>query len=355
MNVQRILAILLKDLREAGRDGRIILLLLLPIGMAVFYNETLSDDDELPTAEVAVVDAQDLGLGGTLRAAAGKSVKVTVRPARDARSARTLVAAEDVDFAVVVVPTRRQEPVRAQVLVAADAAPEAQAVIALVPDALTRAAGRSPASQTEVRSVAAADRKPVDSLQSRTVTVVMMVVLLVVFVAMMVVPIQMAEEIETGTLGALRLAATGLEILAAKAVAGLIYAFAGVGLIVVLTQLAVSDPLLFFGATLALTVSLVGFGLMMGLQWPNSTAINTYAGFLTVPLLGLAAAALFVDSGVVGTILDLLPFTQATKLLANGLSPESPFDAGLAAWAVIVVWAVLGYVLLTRSASQREI
>ena len=95
---------------------------------------------------------------------------------------------------------------------------------------------------------------------------------------MMVVPIQTAEELETGTFGALRLAATGPEILAAKALAGYVYGAAGVGLTVVLTGLDVHDPLLFFGAAFALIVSLVGFGLLLGLLVPNANAINTYAG-----------------------------------------------------------------------------
>lgn len=354
-HVRRILAILRKDLRDAMRDGRIVLLLAMPIGIAVVYNATLPDDRELPTAEVAVVDPGHLGAAAALRAAAGKSVKVRLRHTRDGSSARRLVAATDIDFAVVVAPAQRQGPTRADVLVSEDATPEAQSVIALVPDALTRAAGRSPTAQAQVQVVAATDRKPIDALQSRTVTVVLMVALLVVFVAMMVVPIQMAEEIETGTLGALRLAATGTEVLLAKALAGLIYGLAGVGLIVALAQLDVPHPLLFFGATLALAVSLVGFGLMMGLLWPNSSAINTYAGFLTVPFIGVAFAALFVDSGIGATILAVLPFAQATKLLADGLSAQTPFNAGLGSWAVILAWAVIGYALLARIASRREI
>ena len=170
--------------------------------------------------------------------------------------------------------------------------------------------------------VAATHRKPADRLESRELTVLVMIVLLLVFVAMIVVPIQIAEEIETGTLGALRLAAPGAEILAAKALAGFLYGLAGVGLTVLLTQIHVHNPLQLFAAAFALSASLVGFGLMMGLLWPNSAAINTYAGFLALPLIGLAAAALFIDPGVFATILNLLPFPQATKLLADGLSPH---------------------------------
>ncbi|MEA2184294.1 MAG: type transport system permease protein [Solirubrobacteraceae bacterium] len=355
VNLRRILAILVKDLRDTGRDGRIIVVLLLPIGMAVFYNSTFADPKELPTTEVAIVDSGGHGVARELRAAAGKSVKVHLRQTRDAASARRLVAANDVDFAVVVAPTAREGSAPAEVLVAEDASPTAQSVIALVPDALTRAAGHEPPAQTQVRAVAAAGSQPYGIEEPRAVTVLFVIVLHLVFVAMMVVPIQTAEELETGTFGALRLAASGPEILAAKALAGFIYGLGGVGLIVVLTNLDVHDPALFFGAAFGLIASLVAFGLLMGLLWPNSNSINTYASFLLVPLVGLAGAVLFVQSGVLLTILDILPFSQATKLLADGLSAQTPFHAGVGSWAVVAAWSLVGYVILARIASRREI
>jgi hypothetical protein len=171
----------------------------------------------------------------------------------------------------------------------------------------------------------------------------------------MVVPIQTAEELETGTFGALRLAATGPEILAAKALAGFVYGLGGIGVTVLLTKLDVADPLLFFGAAFALIVSLVGFGILMGLLLPNSNAINTYGAFMLFPFVGLAGAVFFVESGIIMTILDVLPFTQAARLLGDALSTETPFDAGLASWAVIAAWAVLGYVVLARIATRREL
>jgi hypothetical protein len=62
-----------------------------------------------------------------------------------------------------------------------------------------------------------------------------------------------------------------------------------------------------------------------------------------------------VDSGTFAPILDILPFSQAVRLLANGLSPQAPFDAGPAAWLVIAAWALLGHAILVRLASRREI
>jgi hypothetical protein len=355
VNLRRILAIIVKDLRDAGRDGRIMVLLLLPIGFAVFYNATIDDKDTLPTTKVAIVEPADGGVARELRQSAGKSVKVEVKQARDAAAARELVAEDEAAFAVIVAPAQSPGPSRAQVLVSQDASPTAQSVVALVPDALTRAAGKEPAAQTQIRSIPPVDQKPYQVIDQRALTVLIMILLLVAFVAMMVVPIQTAEELETGTFGALRLAATGPEILAAKAAAGFIYGLVGVAVTVAITSLDVHNPLLFFGATLALVVSLVGFGLLMGLLIPNSNAINSYGAFFLMPLLGLAVAVFFVGSGVFMTILDLLPFSQAAKLLGDGLSAETPFDTGMIAWLVIAVWAVLGYVILARIATRREI
>lgn len=353
MSLRRILAILLKDLRDAGRDGRILVLLALPIGMAVFYNATIDDDDTLPETKVAVVERAGGTLARELRSATDKSVKLRVQAARSPESARRLVAEGDVALAVVARPNAATPS--ALVLVSQDASPTAQAVVALVPDAVARAAGATPAARTLVQPVMATDRKPYEIVDQRALAVLIVIVLLVAFVAMMVVPMQTAEELETGTYGALRLAASGPEILAAKAIAGYLYGLGGVAVTVGLTKLDVHDPLLFFGATLAFTVSLVGFGLLLGLLVPNSNAINSYGAFLLFPLVGLAGAVFFVDSGAFETVLDLLPFSQATKLLGDGVAAETPFDTGFVSWLVIGVWALAGYAILARISSRREL
>lgn len=209
--------------------------------------------------------------------------------------------------------------------------------------------------QTQVQAVASDDPEPSDLIEPTALNVLFAIVFLAAFVAMMVVPIQTAEEFETGTFGALRLAATAPEILSAKALAGYVFAAGGAALMVVLTGVEIHDPLLFFGSALALIVSLVGFGLLMGLLVPNSNTINTYAAFFLTPLVGVSLAVFFVDSGIFAVILDVLPFSQAAKLLANGISPQAPFDAGVTAWLVIAAWAVAGYAVLAWVAPRREI
>ena len=354
MSLRRILVIVRKDLRDAFRDGRVLVLLALPIGLAVFYNATLPDDDELPTTTVAVVEPAGGALADELRRSAGKSVALEIRRPPDAAAARRLVARDDAEFAVVA-PDAAAEPASATIFVGEDASPEAHSVVALAGDALARAAGREPVARPQLRVVRSAQLDPADVIEQGSLSVLFMIVMLVGFVAMMVVPIQMAEEFETGTFGALRLAATGPEILLAKALLGCVYAAAGVALTVALTNLEVHDPPKFFGAAIALVVSLVSFGLLLGLLVANSNAINTYGGFLLFPLVGLGIAAFFVDSGVLGAILDVLPFSQAARLLGDGQVAQAPYGAGAVAWAVIAGWALAGYVILARIAARREL
>lgn len=343
MNLRRILAIMDKDLRDAMRDGRVLVLLLLPIGMALFYNATVDDEDKLPTQDVALVG--DAAVGQALERAAGDSVDVSIRRAADAADARELVDDDAVDLGIVVNAADDVD-----VLVPDDADPTTQALVALVPIA----AGQKPSSGVNVQRVAPSDPLPADVIGARTVTVLISIVLLATFIALMVVPIQTAEEVETGTFGALRLAATGPEILAAKGLAGALYSAIGVILIVVLTSIGVEEPVPFVLAAVAMVASLVGFGMLFGLAVANATTINTYGGVALIPFVGLAVAVFFVDSGVLKTILDVLPFSQATRLMGDAVSGASPFDAGAVSWAVVLAWALAGYGLLMRFARTRE-
>jgi ABC-2 type transport system permease protein len=355
---RRVLAILVKDLVDAGRDGRIATLLILPVLLAVFYNATTEDEDELPETTIVVVDPGRTGLADTLRERASRSVQVTVRSAPDARAARRVVDADDAAFALVAEgPARGEAPARARILLPENASPTAQAVVALVPDAVAAAADRPPGAQVAVERlpVAASDRRPVDLLDQRVILIVVCIVTLLGFVSLLVVPMQTAEEIGTGTYGALRLAATGPEILAAKALSGLLYALVGTLAIVLITGVSPDSPLAFYGAAVALAISMVGFGMLIGMVSGNPTQINTYGAFLVLPVIGLATAVLVVDSGLFATILDVLPFSQGARLLFDGISAEEPFGAGAVAWLVLVGWTVLGFAVLARVAGRREL
>jgi len=356
VNFSRVLAILVKDLTDAMRDGRIIILLVLPIGLAVFWNATASDPDERPESTVAVVDEGRIGLAAALREAAADSVELETIAAADERAARRMVDAEDAASAVLAPAPVEGEPARARILLPENATPTAQSVVALVPAALGAAAGRPPSTEVSVQPLPtpASDQRAIDVLDTGTSFIVVGIVTLVTFVALLVVPMQTAEEIGTGTFGALRLAATGPEILAAKALSGLLFALLGTALTLLITQTAPDDAIPFYLAGLGLTVSLVGFGLLLGLASGNANQINTYGGFLIMPVLVIVFATLIVDSGPLLVLLDVLPFSQGARLMFDAVGPEDPFGAGLVAWLVLAAWCVVGFAVLTRVVVRRE-
>ena len=102
----------------------------------------------------------------------------------------------------------------------------------------------------------------------------------------------------------------------------------GAAITVALTGLPVDSLPQLAAATAALIVTLVGFGLLLGLLVRNAGALNAYGGLLVFPVLGAAGAAFAVDSGIIHTVLDLLPFSQSVRLLADGVSPRPVFDTG---------------------------
>jgi len=242
-------------------------------------------------------------------------------------------------------------------MVPEDASAATQTVAGVVPDAVAALAKRPPASQVRVEKVPIdrAQQTPAQIIEPRILIIAASIVMLAGFVALLIVPIQTAEELETGTFGALRLAATGPEILTAKALGGLIYGLVGTAIIVGIIRPELPRPALFAVATLLLVLSMVGFGMVLGLVTRNANAINSFGAFLVFPLVGIAMAVMFVTSGIFATVLDFLPLSQAMKLLVNGLAPEEPFEISFVPWLVIVAWAVLGFGVLARYASRREV
>jgi hypothetical protein len=357
MNWRRIYAILDKDIRDAFRDGRVGLLLLMPILFAVAFNAITPEEGELPSVSVAVVAPAGSDLAQQLRRTASRTAELETRPAASAEQAKRLIEDDEADLAVVAQDAAGDGPARAQVLLPEGASTAAQSVVSIVAGAVAAAADRPPPSQVQVVGyrVDPATQKPADVLEQRQVTIGILIAILAGMVALVVVPIQTAEEFETGTFGALRLAASGTEIFAAKVLAGVLYGALSLVITVRLTDLEPHALLEFYAAGLGLIVSLVGFGVLLGLLSRNATAINTYGTILLFPVIGAAMAVLFVDSGPVKVLLDVLPFSQAARLLFDAMSPARPFDAGLVAWAVIVAWAIAGFVLLARISTRREV
>jgi len=353
---RRTRAILLKDLRDALRDGRLVIVLLLPLAVAAYFAATTDDKQARPTTSAVIVDPDGLGVAEQLTSLAERGVRVRTETVEDAVEARRIVDADRAAFALVVTAGQTGDaPVRAQVLLPVNATPTTRGVVALAPDAVARAAGREPAAVVRTRALpVSAEGAPAQVVDRRSLMIVVSIIMLTAFVALMLVPIQTAEELEVGTFGALRLAATGPEILAAKALSGILYGVSGLLIITGMTGLRPLDWTTYVAAAVLLLISMVGFGLLLGLTLGNSNQVNTYGGFLVVPVVFIAVAVLLVDDGIAAVLLDLIPFSAATELLLDSVTPGRPFDTGVLSWLVLLAWTAAAYAVLTRVAARRD-
>jgi ABC-2 type transport system permease protein len=102
------------------------------------------------------------------------------------------------------------------------------------------------------------------------------------------------------------------------------------------------------------SVTLIGFGLLLGGLFRNANQVNTWSGLFLMPVIGPAFAVGYPLPDPVNLGLAVLPTSQATKLAINAFSGETLFAQQWLAVLVIVVWGVVAYGLLFWRLSRRE-
>lgn len=358
MSAARIWAIFAKDAVDALRDARILVALVVPIGLAIFYGQVFDDDVTRLQATVAV--AGETALADSL-AVSDASAEVQVRRV-PASEARRLVAEDEVDLGLVV-PAGFDGSVRAGrspelgVLLDGDGVSGAAGLVqARLDGALQALAGQRPAAVLRPELVAAGDDGSVfDRITLSRFFVVGSVAMLISFIAFLVVPVILSEEIERKTLDALLLAARPSEILLAKALVGLLYTALAVPLTLLLTGLAPEDPARFVLGAAGLAVSLIGFGLLFALALGNANRVNTWSGVaviaVTIPVF-LVGAPL---SRLVTLAVAATPTGAGTRLMVDGMEGEALLGSSAASVAVLLAWAAVGYLVLVRALSRREL
>lgn len=193
-----------------------------------------------------------------------------------------------------------------------------------------------------------------DGAALAVVLTIFSVVMLACFIAFLVVPVLLVEEIELGTLDALQLVARTSEIILAKLAVGISYCTIALGLTLALSEVHVHSWSAFIAATALMSVALAGFGLMFGLALGDSSRVNTWSGVVLIPLL---APAFLVFGDTVPepwqSVIDATPSGAGSLLLARAADPS--FTVTIA-WPLLalVAWTVLGFGLLWRMLERRE-
>lgn len=367
MHPRMILAIVGKDLRETIRDGRILLAIVLPLVIGVSYNLLFDEEpvETTPTAAAAYAASGPTRLPDLLRAATGGGVELELTPAADPETVRRLVADDAVDLGLVLpsgfdaaVANGETPPLEVLTPAAPDFATDF--LRAALDQALRQLAGQPPPATIAVSAVAAPAGDDggsgfiFDRVGLAPYFVVTNAIFVVIMVALFAVPVMLTEEGEKRTLDALTAIASYADVIAAKAVVGLVFAAAAASLLLALTRLAVADPLAFGATLLLLAVSLIGFGLLLGGLFRSVTQLNTWSSLILLPVVAPIFAVGFPLPRAVDLLLSALPTSQATRLALDALVGEPLFGGAWLGAGVIAAWGALAYGLLLWRLARRD-
>jgi len=361
MHPRIILTIALKDLKDAIRDGRILMALLMPIGLGVVYNVVMPDVQK-PVVIVAIASADATQLPTALRTIAGSTVDLRFNNVSSAAEVTAQVEAKKAGVGLVL-------PAGFDAAVAAGSAPTLSVVqppgsstlgaiyIASALDgALRSMAGQHvPAVITTQTVQPAHDAASVmTNLGSRKYMVLGTLILLIAMIAIYVLPILLTEEFEKKTADALLMVGTQSDVVAAKVMVGLTYLAVSIPLLLGVARMAPANLPLFVGALVLLSVTMIGFGLLLGALVRSVSQLNTWS---SIPLLLVLMPVFFVALDLpawVQTVLGVTPGSQAMRLLVDGLTGQAMYGSWMLAFGVIAAWSVAVYAVLIRTLSRRE-
>lgn len=362
MHLRMIRTIFRKDLLDAIRDARVLVALIVPLGLGLLYGQIFQDEVEVPSASVAYTSVDETMLPEAIGMALGPRVELTFTEFDSPDAVRQQIDGKDADVGLVV-------PAGFDAAVAAGQMPTltvihrdtpgygSSIVLGALDGALRQMAGQQPPAQID-RDVLATEslsaQSIFDKVGLRPYFLLAVVVMLIAMVAMLAVPVILSEEREKKTLDALVMVASYADVIVAKALVGLAYVAASVTILLAITRLVPSNPAMFVGAIFLFSLVLIGFGLLIGGLFRNANQVNTWSGFLMMPVIAPAFIVGLDLPRAVQVILDVLPTSQASKLLINGLTGEALFANAWLSFLVLAVWVVIAYAALLFTLSRQR-
>jgi ABC-2 type transport system permease protein len=360
MSFRRVITIFRKDLWDAIRDARVLVALLVPLGIGVFYNLTFDDNDTIPDAHVVYAAADQTRLPEMIRAVVGNAVRLHLEQVPDEQTVRARVANEDADLGIII-PARFDDAViggQSPELVVIHAPSRTfggDYVAAALEPAVRALAGEMPPAVIIVEQLQPrAGQSVIDQVGLRTWAVVSSLVMMIAMIAILAIPMVLTEETEKKTYDALALIASHIEIITAKALLGLAYLTVMIPLLLLLTRLRPHDFPLFVTTVLLLGVSLLGAGLLLAGLLKSANQLNTWAGIFLVPVVAPAFIIGTPAPETLLTIAGLSPTGIATKLLLDSATGERLYSGTIQSLVIMVLWGVAAYLLLAWRLARRQ-
>lgn len=361
MRLRVIRTILSKDLRDAIRDARVLVAVLVPFAVGIFYNLTFDDDATTPKAIVAIHMEEESVLPATIRDVVGDTIQLTYKEFRSVADVEKVVGDEDADLGLVI-------PAGFDRAIADGSQPKLRVirppgthfsgdyVVAALDPALRAMAGQQLPATIDRTDAPITDenRSIVDKIGLRIWAVFAAIVMMIAMISMLAIPVILAEETEKKTLDALVLIASYPEVIIAKALVGIIYVAVMVPLLLAITRIRPTEIIPFVAAVAVLSVTLIGCGLFLAGFFKNANQLNTWSGIILLPVIAPAFTVGLGAPELVDRIASLFPTGGATKLILDSASRESLFSDSLTSFLVVIAWGVAAYAALYWQLSRRQ-
>jgi ABC-2 family transporter protein len=361
MHPRMVLTIFRKDLKDAIRDARVLVALILPLGIGIFYSQTFDDNTSAGKLDATIVysSPDSTTLPDAITAIDGDAIDLTFTQVSSEQEVRTSVDDGDADVGLVV-PSGFDQDVKSgqqptlTVLTQANPSVAASVVVESLDPAVRYLNGAQAPAKLHLEQAPATEENVLDRIGLRTWSVVVAVVLMIAMTSMLVVPVILAEEAEKKTLDALVLIASYADVVAAKALVGFAYIAVMVPFLMRITNIDPNVPVTYYGTVALLAGSLLGFGLLLGSLFRNANQLNTWSGIILIPVVAPAFAVGIPAPDFVRNLAAITPTGQAMKLLLNSATGEKLYSNGAISVAIIGLWAVIAYTLLLWDMKRRQ-
>lgn len=361
VNFARIWAIYRKDLRDATRDARVLLAILLPLGLGLLYNVMFAKTPTTPSVTVVYTAQSASTLPDRIKTTIGPEARVSLVSVPTETDVRQRLAAKKADIGLIIpagfdAAVARGESPALAVLRGQSSTAGGAIVLATLDSVLRPMAGQKPAAVMRVETVSASQvgiETVMERLGIRRYFVFASLMMIVGMITMLALPIVLGEEREKKTLDALVIVASYPEVILAKALFGLTNIIISVLLLLALTHVTPVSLPTFIASVGLLSVALAGFGLLLG-SLLTANQMNTWGSLFLLPiilppfLLGMAVPGAFQ------VVFNVLPSTHAMRLILNSATTHPFYSQPWLSFIVVAMWGVAAYALLLWRLARRS-
>lgn len=354
MNRSTIFAVARKDFMDALRNARLLVIILMPIGFSLLYGYLFRDTPD--SMEIVLYSPTQSALGVHLE----QLVNVSLYLAESEEDLEAILEREKAALGIILPPNfdhalQAGEQPRVE-LIFRERAAESAGVQRLVRQMIEELSGRPPAARVVSRSLREQEgvgepeqEEPIfgffQGLNLQSYFIVLWVMMAVTMNGSFLVPTLLVEEKEKKTLDAILVTPAGyLDVVIGKLLVGVDYSLISATLIMVLNGGFVGDPEYSIAIVMLVSLAMTLVGLLIGGLINSMSTLNTWGGFILLPLMlpGILAG---VPLGGLGPWLSVplqaMPTFQLVRGFALALSGE-----GERVWPSILILSIECAILL---------